>query len=526
MDKLIDYIKSNLIKEFNNTYLNFKLVSVVYDKSTEVVTFRFIYNNGDVTKAMKQRVIGLICDYYGKKFVVDCKMKKSFLDEDAIGESVYRIILDNCKSIVNFSKKDISTIINQDDVNISVNITEQFFDFINNRHFDKLIIDNLNNNYFGNFNIVFNSKKSEQSSNDILMEKEKELEKMIQSTVVSKPKVIKVELLENFAGTQSITSNEAIEIASIKRPLENILVCGKINYFIKKSFISKKKDVNGNDIEREYFSFSLNDGSGKMACVCFPLKNDFEVVSSLTDDREIIALGDVEDYNGRINFKVKSMAYCKLPEIKPEEIALKPVNDEYYYIKPEPYLNVSQDNFLMVKKEPNEFLKQNDVVVFDFETTGLEYSKNEIIEIGAVKLKNGEIVETFSCFIKPKEEIPEEITKLTGITNEMVKDAYTIDKVIPDFYKFCYGCVIIAYNIDFDYKFLNFQATKLGYKFNNRQVDAMYLARLNVVGAKNFKLSSICAKLGVSLEGAHRAINDTIATAEVVKLISDNVSPK
>ena len=67
---------------------------------------------------------------------------------------------------------------------------------------------------------------------------------------------------------------------------------------------------------------------------------------------------------------------------------------------------------------------------------------------------------------------------------------------------------------------------KIGYKFKNRQVDALFLARQNVVGAKNFQLKSICAKLGVSLEGAHRAVNDTIATAEVVKLISDNVSPK
>ena len=394
---------------------------------------------------------------------------------------------------------------------------------INKKH-DKMIIDSLNNSFFGEFSITFIPKQT-LKSNDILKEKELEIERMIENTTVLKPRILSVELYDTFAG-QQITSTEAYEIGSIKKPQENIQICGKINYFLKRSFMSKKKDAQGTSVEREYFSFNLNDGTGKIGCVCFPSKMDFEAISSLTDDREVIAMGDVEDYNGRINFKIKSMAYCKLPEIKQEEIEEKSVNAEYFYIKPEPYLNISQDNFLTVKKEPNEFLKQNDVVVFDFETTGLEYSKNEIIEIGAVKMKNGEIVETFSCFVKPKQAIPDEITKLTGITNEMVKDAYTIDKVIPDFYKFCYGCVIIAYNIDFDYKFLNFQATKLGYKFNNRQVDALYLARLNVVGAKNFQLKNICAKLGVSLEGAHRAVNDTIATAEVVKLISDNVSPK
>ena len=523
MDKLIDYIKNNLTKDFNNTYLTFKLVSVVYDKSTEVATFKFIYTNGDVTKAMKQKIIDYISTYYEQKFKVDCKLKKSYLDEDAIQEFVYRTLLENCKSLLNFTKADVKASVKEEHVYVECTVIEQFFDFLVNKKFDRLLIDNLNNNFFGEFEIKFLTK-SAIKSNDILKEKEREIEKMIENTTFVKQKFIQVEMYDTFAGMQ-IESNEAIEIGSIKKP-QPAQLCGKISYFLKKSFMSKKKDAEGNAVEREYFSFTLNDGTGRMNCVCFPTKNDFEAVSSLTEGREIIAVGEVEDFNGRINFKIKSMAYCKLPEIKEEVVEEKGVNAEYFYVKPEPYINISQDNFLAVKKEPNEFLKQNEVVVFDFETTGLEYSKNEIIEIGAVKMVNGEIVETFSCFVKPKQEIPEEITKLTGITNDMVKDAYTIDKIIPDFYKFCYGCVIIAYNIDFDYKFLNFQATKLGYKFNNRQIDALYLARQNVVGAKNFQLKNICAKLGVSLEGAHRAVNDTIATAEVVKLISDNVSPK
>lgn len=524
MDKLIEYIQNSLKKEFDNTYLNFKLVGVVYDKSADVVLFKFIYKNGDVTIAIKQRVIQLIEEYYGHKFKVACKLKKSFLDDDAIQEFVYRLMLENCKSLLDFYKSDLTVTIDNDDVKIECVVAEQFYEFFVNKQFDRTLIEELNNNFFGNFAIQFKAKQTIKT-NDVLKEKELEIERMIENTTVVKQRKLIVEMYDTFMGKQPLTT-EAIEINSVKKPQENIQICGKINYFLKKSFTSKKKDAQGNAVEKEYFSFSLNDGTGKMNCVCFPSKDDFEAVSTLTEGREVIASGDVEDFNGRINFKIKSMAYCKLPEIKQEEVPEKTVNSEYFYIKPEPYLNISQDNFLTVKKEPNEFLKQNDVVVFDFETTGLEYSKNEIIEIGAVKMKNGEIVETFSCFVKPKISIPLEITQLTGITDDMVKDAYTIDKIIPDFYKFCYGCVIIAYNIDFDYKFLNFQATKLGYKFNNRQVDALYLARLNVAGAKNFQLKNICARLGVSLEGAHRAINDTIATAEVVKLISDNVSPK
>lgn len=516
MDKLINYIIKNLTGKEDNTYL--KLVSVVYDKPNDVVVFKFIYQDLEMTKSMKQRVIDLIAKYYENRFNVDCKMKRAFLDEDAIQEFVYRLILENCKSILNFYKYDIKVVIG-DVVAIDCNVAEQFYEFFENRNFAKTIIDNLNNNFFGDFQVNFHPVAAIKT-NDVLKEKEKEIEKMIEiSSGAMIQKTMEVELGEKLVGN-AIESNVAIEISGIKKPQENVMIAGKINYFLKKSFVSK------GGAEKEYFSFNIQDYSGKMACVCFPRKDEFEAVSQLQDGVEVIALGNVEEFNNRINFKLKSMAFCKLPEKKEEIVSEKGVNDDYIYIKPEPYVNVAQDNFLMERKEPNEFLKQNDIVVFDLETTGLEYSKNEIIEIGAVKMRNGEIIEQFTCFVKPTVSIPEEIVQLTHITDDMVKDAYTIDKVIPDFYKFCYGCVIMAYNIDFDYKFLNFQATKLGYKFNNRQVDAMYLARLNVVGAKNFKLGSICAKLGISLEGAHRAINDVVATAEVIKLISDNVSPK
>ena len=110
-----------------------------------------------------------------------------------------------------------------------------------------------------------------------------------------------------------------------------------------------------------------------------------------------------------------------------------------------------------------------------------------------------------------------------GITENMVSDAPTIKQVLPDFYKFCYGTTIMAYNIDFDYKFISIQGRKLGYIFDMKQIDAMYLARAFVPGLKNFKLSSVCKKLGVSLENAHRAVHDATATAEVVIKLNTHI---
>lgn len=518
MDKFLEFLNNNI----NNTYL--KLISVVYDKEKKVATFKFVYDD-TIDACERARLTSLISDYYENNFKVEVKLKRSYLDEDAIQEFCYRNVLENCKSILDFSKKDVAVTIDKKDVNINIKVAEQFLEFFESKKYDRVLIKALDENFFGIFTVNLHAKKA-VDVNDVMREKEDELDALVASTIFQNIKPIVVEILEPIVGEKP--SNEARVISSISGAVSGVTICGKMLYFLKKSFVSKRKDASGSAMEREFFSFQLDDRTGKIQCVFFPNAKNIEAMNELQDkqDLEVVASGDVEEYNGRLSFKIKNVWTCKLPEKQEEIIEEKTVNEMYIYVKPEPYVNMNQDNFLVKAYEPSEFLKQNDVVVFDFETTGFEFNKNEIIEIGAVKLKNGEIVEQFSTFVKPKSPIPEEITNLTHITNDMVKDAHPIEKIIPDFYKFCFGCVIMAYNIDFDYKFLDFNAKKLGYNFNNRQVDALYLARLNVAGAKNFKLGSICTKLGISLEGAHRAVNDAVATAEVVKLISYNVSPK
>ena len=100
-------------------------------------------------------------------------------------------------------------------------------------------------------------------------------------------------------------------------------------------------------------------------------------------------------------------------------------------------------------------------VVFDIETTGFSEIEDRIIEIGAVKVENGEITEKFSCFVNPEIPIPFEIVNLTGITDEMVLEAETIEKVLPDFLTFCEGSVLVAHNAGFDVGFIKQKAKNL-----------------------------------------------------------------
>lgn len=155
-------------------------------------------------------------------------------------------------------------------------------------------------------------------------------------------------------------------------------------------------------------------------------------------------------------------------------------------------------------------------VVFDIETTGLSKETESITEIGAVKVVDGKIIDRFSTFVNPERPIPAEITKLTGITNEMVADAPVITEILPRFLEFCQDAVLVAHNANFDTGFIRLNAErKCGIEVKNTVLDTLELSRALLPELKKHKLDIICEQLGVSLEGHHRAVNDAEATAEV-----------
>ena len=137
-----------------------------------------------------------------------------------------------------------------------------------------------------------------------------------------------------------------------------------------------------------------------------------------------------------------------------------------------------------------------------------------------MQIVDGRIDETFSTFVKPSKHIPREITELTGIDDEMVKDAPTINYVLPDFFKFCHGAKLVAHNIAFDMSFIHHISNKLSYNFDHEQIDTLAMARQKLPGLKNHKLGTVVEKLNILLDNAHRAINDATATAKVfIKLM-------
>ncbi|MEG2738562.1 PolC-type DNA polymerase III [Clostridium sp.] len=165
--------------------------------------------------------------------------------------------------------------------------------------------------------------------------------------------------------------------------------------------------------------------------------------------------------------------------------------------------------------EKNESLDDS-YVIFDLETTGFSAKNDRIIEIGAVKILKGKIVDRFSEFVNPERLIPYKITELTGITDEMVKNSDNIEIILPKFLEFCKGSVLVAHNAGFDTGFIKNNCRRFGLDFDFTIVDTVPLARFLYPELKKVKLNIVAKHLGISLENHHRAIDDAKATCDIL----------
>ena len=159
-------------------------------------------------------------------------------------------------------------------------------------------------------------------------------------------------------------------------------------------------------------------------------------------------------------------------------------------------------------------------VVFDIETTGFSPVSNRIIEIGAVKVVNGEITDRFSTFVNPQVPIPFRIEKLTNINDSMVMDAPLIETVLPEFLNFCGDAILVAHNASFDMSFIKENVQRLHLNREFTYVDTLGIARVLLPNQAKHTLDAVCKTLGISLENHHRAVDDAEATAQMfVKMI-------
>ena len=167
--------------------------------------------------------------------------------------------------------------------------------------------------------------------------------------------------------------------------------------------------------------------------------------------------------------------------------------------------------------------------VLDLETTGFSATTEKITEVGIMKVKNGEVIDEFSTFVNPEKHIPERVTEVTNITDEMVKDAGTIKEIFPKILEFLGDdkeTVIVAHNANFDVGFLKQNAKSLGYDFDYTYLDTLSLAKDLFPDYKKYKLGKIAENLGIKVEVAHRALDDVDTTVKVFNVMIDMLKEK
>ena len=157
--------------------------------------------------------------------------------------------------------------------------------------------------------------------------------------------------------------------------------------------------------------------------------------------------------------------------------------------------------------------------VLDLETTGFSFRTEKITEVGIMKVQNGEVIDEFSCFVNPEKPIPPRVVEVTNITDDMVKDAETIDKVMPKILDFIGDSVLVAHNADFDIGFLKYNANILGLSLENTYLDTLRLAKDLFPNFKKYKLGIIAENLGIKVEVAHRALDDVDTTVKVLNVM-------
>ena len=177
---------------------------------------------------------------------------------------------------------------------------------------------------------------------------------------------------------------------------------------------------------------------------------------------------------------------------------------------------------LTFRPSPKTALSKASLVVFDLETTGLDQNQDRIIEIGAQKIIGGNVVGEYETLIDPQRDFPIEAQKVTGLTPEMLIGKPTIEKVLPDFFNFIDGSILVAHNANFDMGFIKKSASRSGVDLDWPAFCTLKMARELLPELERKTLDKLAEHYGLSFEARHRSIGDVKVTVSVLEKFLKN----
>lgn len=511
-------------EEYLAQFKNLKLKEFSYNPQTN--TLRVIILHADGQSITNKQEIENKC----KEIIdEDCNFifdyKKAYMDAEELRKQVKAHIAKKYGFISLEMEDGDLQIKTQDNYNyeIVLHLPSHTISFVDLKKPLAEFLDVLHHNYFENFELIVVEKKNcvakthETDANQRL----KEYLENTDTNTYSVNKVQKVTGIESYIGKPIYS--KPIKLKFAKASVEYQSFAGSIEWLRKKEFVKKEKD--GSETPKAFWTFALKFGKDIVNCVFFPNQTTYAKFEKLVDGTQVLCGGIYEEYNGRSSLKVRDISFCQVvEEIESEpQVVYKDAAKAYRVVFPEECSSVVQVGLVAEKTEICKELLEGTFVVFDLETTGFNWSDGDkIVEIGAVKIVGGKVVQKFNTLVNPQKQIPQDSTRVHGITDSMVANSPKIEDVIPDFYKFCEGATLVAHNgSGFDIPFIQYAARACGYNFDHKNIDTLILAQQKIKGVRNYKLGSLAKHLNINMERAHRAGSDVTATAELfIKLLN------
>ena len=511
--------------------LKFHSADYSYNKELEQETLqvKFMVNAFEIknlTEAQKEKISNIIQSMF-PDVLTSVTYIRTYADDNVVKNKLLEFLNTNNQFLFrNITEKNLEINVTDESITIKFIFDPAMCSYVKNKDFIDSLTKFLDMNFNQNAEIKVIESNDVQESTPLAANMQLSGLELGLATVTAYEKVYS---RRRAAGI----SERPMYISKMTEPMESAVICGKVSDFLVREYKNKKydpSDPNSKEPEtKKFVTFSLFDTTGKAHCVVFADEKDIPAIQLVKNDDEVVVKGRAQRNTmnpGKIDLSVDTICKCTIDY---SSINVKKVKDlpmDYTYVRPEAYNDTTidvaesllEDSSMSTELPSN--LKDKTYIVFDLETTGIRLEKDEIVEIGACKIKDGKIVETFQTLVHPSFPIPKEASDVNNITNEMVKYSPTIDKVLPDFLLFANDFPVIGHNVDFDFSFIAKFAKKLGYEFINESIDTLTMSKDLLPTRKQYSLVSLSQDYMISHLDAHRALSDVLATAELFKILS------
>ncbi len=506
MDKIVNILIEELGEEFSRLRLsNCQLYSKLKKLDFEFILPSDVYDN-HYNNEIEGKILSSLKTNCGPSFTIVFKVRKTYSDVHIVRNHIFNFMSEKFPiAAAEMKPKNFAIEGSSPEYYVEIKLPSHLYTYLGASTFTQDLLRSLEGEFCDSFNLVLSEDKSLNSGSN-LTELASGHEK------IYNPLTVGVTLNRVLIGSE--IRQQPRQIKALKGDTQSA-VCGRVSLWNKRTAKTSGK---------LFYKFTLSDPTGSVDVLYFPRGNNPEQIETMVrEGDEIVIYGDVRDSDFGRSVFVKDIMNCKIDWESVEGAGvLKDAPLYYTFVEPTPFEIIEQDS-MFEKEKVCSYLEGKTFVIFDFETTGLDTNTCNVIEVGALKMVNGKIVEEFSTFAKPDKPLTEDITELTSITQEMVEDKPSFTQILPDFLKFCKDAILVAHNQEYDIKILSRYCRDEGYKFENLSQCTLALSNKYLPQLKSHSLAKVSEYYGFVNQHAHRAIGDVEVTAKIFVKLAENI---